>query len=305
MTAESYNADNPLITIGLPVYNGADHIGQTIESLLGQTFTDFEVVVSDNASTDGTLEILRDWEKKDNRIRVYAELSNRGGAWNFNRVVELARGEYFRWAGHDDLIDPNYLRACIDASRAAPRQTILVHTRTTLIDGDGKVLSEYDDDLNLTAAEPRARFARLVNRVGMANPIFGLMRLQDLKTTNLLGKYPSADLVLLGELAIRGQFLRIEQGMFFRRVHPKASWRAAGRHEGFAAWFDPARESRIVFPTWRLYLEFIKAAAKAPVSAGERLALVAVAVARWPWFRFKRMAAEIKRIPRVLLAKRS
>ena len=105
----------PRVTIGLPVYNGENYLAAAIESLLSQTFTDFELVICDNGSTDRTEQVCRAYAARDARIRYYREVENRGLAWNFSRTFELARGEYFKWHAHDDLCGPTLLRGALEA----------------------------------------------------------------------------------------------------------------------------------------------------------------------------------------------
>ena len=102
-------ADRPRVSIGLPVYNGENFLEFALDSILGQTFQDFELIISDNASTDATESICRRYAAKDSRIRYYRNPNNQGAAQNYNRVFALARGEYFKWAAHDDVCKPNYL----------------------------------------------------------------------------------------------------------------------------------------------------------------------------------------------------
>ena len=96
----------PRVSVGIPVFNGERFLAETIESILAQTFKDFEIVISDNASTDRTEEICRSYAARDPRIRYNRNDTNRGAAWNHNRVFELARGEYFKWQSHDDFCAP-------------------------------------------------------------------------------------------------------------------------------------------------------------------------------------------------------
>src|SRR6185295_20414870 len=100
----------PRVSIGLPVFNGEQLLRQAVDSLLAQTFSDFELVISDNGSTDGTEAICREYAARDSRIRYLREPENRGGSWNFSRLPPLARGEYFRWSCHDDICEPTHLR---------------------------------------------------------------------------------------------------------------------------------------------------------------------------------------------------
>ncbi|WNC85999.1 glycosyltransferase family 2 protein [Thermosynechococcus sp. QKsg1] len=99
----------PKVSIGMPVYNGAKFIREALDSLLAQTFTDFELIISDNASTDETEAICREYAAKDKRIRYVRQAQNLGAMANFKYVLDEARGEYFMWAAHDDLWESDYL----------------------------------------------------------------------------------------------------------------------------------------------------------------------------------------------------
>ncbi|MCT7961886.1 glycosyltransferase family 2 protein [Laspinema sp. D1] len=99
----------PKVSIGMPVYNGEPFIREALDSLLAQTFTDFELIISDNASTDGTEAICQEYAAKDKRIRYIRQTENRGAAANFQFVLDEAVGEYFMWAAHDDTWTKDYL----------------------------------------------------------------------------------------------------------------------------------------------------------------------------------------------------
>src|SRR5512141_2931759 len=105
---------SPRISIGLPVYNGEKYLELTIKSILAQSFTDFELIIADNASTDRTQEICQIYAARDRRIRYLRNEQNLGAAPNHNRVFQLSSGEYFKWSGYDDLIKPDFLAKCID-----------------------------------------------------------------------------------------------------------------------------------------------------------------------------------------------
>src|SRR5882762_1549884 len=117
----------PRISIGLPVYNGENFITDALESILGQTYTDFELIISDNASTDRTEALCKSYAARDPRIRYWRNAENLGAARNFNRVFELSSGEYFKWTAHDDVLAPDYLEKCIEASDRDP-SVVLVYT---------------------------------------------------------------------------------------------------------------------------------------------------------------------------------
>jgi glycosyltransferase involved in cell wall biosynthesis len=129
----------PRVTIGVPVFNGESFLAETLDSLLNQTFSDFEVVISDNASTDRTEEICRAYTARDPRVRYCREVVNRGAAWNHNRVFELARGEYFKWNSADDLCAPEFLARCV-AALDRDSAAVTAVSETVEIDERGKRL---------------------------------------------------------------------------------------------------------------------------------------------------------------------
>lgn len=103
----------PKVSIGLPVYNGANYLREALDSLLGQTFRDFELIISDNASTDATREIILEYQQRDSRIRYVQQESNIGASKNFLSVLAMAETELFMWASHDDIWAPNWLEVLI------------------------------------------------------------------------------------------------------------------------------------------------------------------------------------------------
>ena len=105
----------PRLSIGLPVYNGENYLAESLDALLGQSFEDFELIISDNASTDGTAAISRRYERLDSRVRYVRQPRNVGLAPNHNIVVEQARGELFKWASHDDVYGRELLERCVVA----------------------------------------------------------------------------------------------------------------------------------------------------------------------------------------------
>ena len=132
----------PRVSIGMPVYNGENFLAEALDSMLAQTFVDFELIISDNASTDRTKAICRDYAARDRRIRYHRVDDNQGATWNFNHTFELARGEYFKWAAHDDLCDPTFVARCVEVLDSDPT-VICCHTQTRHIDIHGNILWDY------------------------------------------------------------------------------------------------------------------------------------------------------------------
>jgi glycosyltransferase involved in cell wall biosynthesis len=255
----------PRVGVGLPVFNGAKYIAEAIESLLAQTFSDFELVISDNASTDATEEICRDFASRDSRIRYFREPRNRGAAWNFNRTVELARGEYFKWLSHDDVIGPHYLARAVDVLDQ-DRATVLCHSKTGIIDMRGDLVGDHDsDDLEAWELQGISREMELgrLQRVRSPFPyqrylgvllysvrcyeVFGLIRGSALRKTGLHRPYLSGEKVFLAELSLLGPFDEVPEILSFSRWHPdrfssNASVRAQNMH------VDPNSAHQILLP---------------------------------------------------------
>jgi glycosyltransferase involved in cell wall biosynthesis len=215
-------SERPLVSVGLPTYNGERFIAATLESLLAQTYAPIEIVVSDNASTDRTGEIVRAYAARDARIRYCRVPENRGAIYNFNRVVELAAGAYFMWAGDHDLWDPTYIEKCVKVLERDPG-VALVYARTRYIDEEGATLIErspdYRDDSAYRDArgERRRRYLGTIWQLNACNMFHGVVRLADLRRTHLLQGLWCADNLLVAELAMLGPFIQVEETLFFRR----------------------------------------------------------------------------------------
>ncbi len=261
--------DSPRVSIGLPVFNGEKYLAETLDSLLAQTYSDFELIISDNASTDGTQEICQAYAAEDGRIRYVRNETNLGASKNFNRVFELASGEYFKWAAHDDLCAPEYLERCIEVlDRDA--SVILCHSETMPIDEHGALLPDLDARLNVGSPKPHERFLRCLCVPHGQCALLGVIRADALGRTRLVGRYAAADRVLLGELALFGRFYEVPEYLFFYRIHPQQSWRRYATRQSREAWFDPTRAGKITFPHWRLFREHLISIGRAPLSWYER-----------------------------------
>jgi glycosyltransferase involved in cell wall biosynthesis len=250
--------NTPLISIGMPVYNGDLYLEKAIDAILKQTFTDFELIISDNASSDRTSEICLNYADRDSRIRYYRNETNLGAAKNYNRVFELARGEYFKWAAHDDWCAPEYLEKCLEILQKEP-SVILCYTKAYLVKEQENNLSIYtEDDLNIRSSKPHERLYKLLDTYGWNHvpQVFGLMRTDVLKKTLLIANYPHADRVLLAELALLGEFCELSDRLFYRRVHPKISQWANATDETLANWYDTKKKDKLVMAQWRRYFEY-------------------------------------------------
>jgi glycosyltransferase involved in cell wall biosynthesis len=261
--------NSPRVSIGMPIFNGEDYAAEAFDSLLQQTFSDFELIVSDNASTDRTEEICRAYAARDQRIRYFRSETNLGAAKNYNRVFSLSSGEYFKWAAHDDLCAPAVLERCVEVLDRE-EAVVLCYARSLLIDEQGEIMGSYADGLDLRSPDPLKRYGKFLKRQGLYHPIFGVIRSSALRETALIGNYHSSDRVLLAELILHGEFCELPDELFFRRIHPLISTTAHPSDSERTAWFDPERRGKVIFPRWRRLIEYLKGIMRAPLSWPQR-----------------------------------
>jgi glycosyltransferase involved in cell wall biosynthesis len=261
----------PRLTVGLPTFNGETYLAEALDALLGQTFGDFELVISDNASTDRTEEICRDYAGRDDRIRYVRQPHNLGCAANHNYLVHVARGELFKWASDDDLYARDLLGSCVAVLDASP-EVILSHAWTAMIDTDGEVTHQVIYDLSGDSPDPAERFRSML--FGLAgDDDYGVIRTDVLRRTALNQSYWHADRTIVAELSLHGRFRHVPEPLFFRRDHPGAM----RRHRSVRVWCanqDPRRASRLRHPLPRLLGEYVlgylTAIRRAPLTGAER-----------------------------------
>ena len=248
-----------LVSIGIPVYNGELYLAEALDSIACQSYGPLEIIISDNGSSDATEEICRRCAALDPRIRYYRNNVNRGSAWNFNAVFELARGEYFKWWAYDDLCDPSYVAKCVDVLEREPSVS-LCFAKTTIIDERGRRVQDYDDQMDLRSAEPELRFRQMLfRRAKQCNAQFGVIRASALEKTPLMGRYAASDDILLTELALLGRIYQIPENLFLRRDHPRTSTRMHAGVRRLVAYVDPQNTGEFHLPHWRWLLEHSRA----------------------------------------------
>ncbi len=208
----------PLISVGMPVFNAGQWLAQAIESVQAQTRSDWELLISDNGSTDDTASIAQHYARADGRIRCHRFHSNRGLTANWNIVAREACGRYFKWLSGTDRMAPELLARGVAVLEARP-EVVLVFGRTRWIDEIGHPMSLCELDFPVSDARPCERFLRQAANLSVNNQInAGLIRTQALRRTRLLADYPSSDLVLMAELALQGPFVLLPDELFQRRA---------------------------------------------------------------------------------------
>lgn len=266
----------PRVTIGVPIFNGETFLPEALDSLLNQTFSDLEIVISDNASTDRTQEICQAYAARDPRVHYYRNDVNRGAAWNHNRVFELARGEFFKWNSADDYCAPEFLARCVAALDKEPGAALAI-SEPVEVNEDGTPLKEITI-LNFTlipvvpsGAPAHVRFRQNIRLDHRCLTIYSLFRTDILRRTSLIASYADSDRVLLAHLALFGPCIVIPEALLFNREHAGRFGRSYNNWRDRAAWFDPSNANRKVFPFWRELSELLDTIRHSPLKWPEQL----------------------------------
>lgn len=274
----------PRVSIGVPVYNGERFLPETLDSLLAQTEGDFEILLCDNGSSDGTEAICRDYAARDPRIRYERNERNHGAAFNFNRTLDLARAPYFKWAAADDVCAPTFLEQCLAAIEADPG-AVLAYPLTAMIDDGGALIGRPDDVVRLGEwpADVRGRTRTIVGAVfrdgrAAATTVHGVIRTEALRRAHPFGAYFGSDFALVTELALLGGIAEVPELLAFMRRHPASSSGYARRpsakamesffHAGSRGWLGGQLALR------RSYVEVPRVILRSGEPLPRRLALV-------------------------------
>ncbi len=281
---------SPRVTVALPIYNAANYLRPTIDSILAQTDPDWELILADNASTDETLAICEEYARSDSRIRILTSDVNNGSAWNHNRCVAEARGQYFRWAGYDDPIAPDFNERCIEKMETDESIAIVVPGMNE-IDSNGDFLGHREALTAVDAETPHERFRQVIyGYTGEA--LLGLIRLDILRSTRLEGLYAFNDYILVVELALRGKIVPIPETLLDRRIHAEAINQMHATNRSRAVAHNPKLAGKILFPHWREGRELWRTTGLAKLSFSERWRS-RVSMLRWLKRRFRDLAHDL------------
>lgn len=273
------------VSIGMPAYNGGVYLELAVESLLRQSYRDFDLLIADNASTDDTPRVAARLAARDRRVRVVRNDRNIGATANFRRVLAEARGPYFKWACADDWCEPDFLEACVGVLDRRP-DVVLCFGLTTEVDADGRPLSVRSDGLDLDVANAVSRFDKAVARLGTRlNALQGVIRLDALRGTRGVGDFRGWDEALVVELALRGRFVELQRPLLYRRLHAAAA-SAATSLEARLRHIDPAGRKRLSFWWWRQLSEQARAVWAAPLPSSVKVRLFRRIVRRGWWLKW-------------------
>jgi glycosyltransferase involved in cell wall biosynthesis len=304
------------VSIGLPVYNGERWLTESLDSLLAQTFDDFELIICDNASTDGTEAICRRYAEHDHRVRYLRNAKNIGGMPNASRTFKLARGDYFRWAADDDVCGPTLLERLIEVLDNEPNVVVAVSPSIS-IDSRGEpvpygIVGKAEGNVGIrvsdralttdgqgvrmptegTSASPSRRFREVILTRGPAEASYGLIRSDVLRRTRLQQAYPGSDFVMLCDLALRGPFGLIDEPLFSKRWH--CGNLLTKRGPGRMVWSRPelAESGRLSFPHWVQLWGYTSTVLRAHLPLRERVSCMG-SILRWMRLKWKALAWDL------------
>jgi glycosyltransferase involved in cell wall biosynthesis len=285
--------------MGMPVFNGDEFLEEAIRSLIAQTYEDFELVISDNASNDRTREICLDYASQDSRIVYTRHDTNIGYCRNQNGIILKARGDYYLVTHSDDVRAPSYLSRTLEVLEADPT-VVVCYSQTRDIDEDGRPKAREVPYLRFHSTDYRERFADVIRMDHICEPDFGTTRMADLRATRLHGNYADSDRVLLAELSFRGRFVCIPEYLFFRRAHQGQSTAIAPGRQERTVWYDPNNRGRLLLPHFRQLLEYLAAIQRAPIGVGAK-AWCAARMCAWTATNRRRLLADLHYVLRQTL----
>ena len=275
-----------LVSLGLPVFNGENFIAPCIESILEQSYSNFELLISDNHSTDATSKICQDYQRRDPRIRYIRQATNLGAARNYNLVRREARGEFFKWVAHDDLLRADCLEESVRRLREQPT-AVLCYSAVAVIDSDGVVIHLDRAELVGTgSSSPAQRFAPAVMDEHLCLGVYGVIRNASLAGYGNYTSYDGTDRAIIARWALQGPFVYHPEPLISLRSHPGRYVRSARANpRDVLPWWDPDLAGKTTSHTRRLLADYVHMVGQADLTAAERrqcYLLIARAALR-PW----------------------
>lgn len=266
-TSVRQSGNAPRVSIGIPVFNGEAWIADAIDSILAQTYQNFELIISDNASSDSTVEICRRYVSADSRVRLLTNARNIGANRNYLAVLSAATAPLFKWASCNDICAPTFIERCVTALVADP-SAVLACPRAWVFENSADAAQPYEDDLELLSNSPAERFIAVLNSMALNNATNGVIRRDALTRVRQLGTYGRADIVLMAELALIGKFILVDERLFYRRMSAESATRLKSAREA-ELHLVPDSKSPLKWQHWIYHWAVLRAATRAPFANGE------------------------------------
>jgi hypothetical protein len=224
-SATQASVSGPLVSIGMPVYNGERHMRSALDSLLAQDHDNFELVISENGSTDGTRAICRDYAARDPRVRVHHQPRHVPAIDNFKTALELARGDYFMWAAVDDTWYPAFVRMAVDELERNPEAGVAMSAIERVWD-TGEPMDQIrfvgGDDVNDKGYYATTRGVTSTRKYNLF--IYGLFRTDVLKEAmRFAPQVPAWDRLVMCQIALATRFRYVDSILHTRMHHKQPS----------------------------------------------------------------------------------
>lgn len=278
------------LTFGIPVYNGERYLPDALASVQNQDLADIRIVISDNGSTDATQEICRRAAAEDDRIEYHRYEVNGGGIWNFRNVMELSNTELFTWMAADDIKRPGFARVSIDALDAAGPEFVFSCPRTQIMDGDGVVYEDLNDErMGLDAATPHERVRNLL-RAQASHPMYGVMRASALAKTRGVLSVLGDDMVLLVEMLCAGKMALAPEQLLIQRRHDE---QVSVQGVSSSSWFAPGQKGNRSFAETRTNIELYRGVAHSDLPWSEKVRTMSVIGPSWVFPRWRAMGRDV------------
>lgn len=238
----------PLVTLGVPVFDGGDQLEAALRALQAQTYPRVEILISDNASTDGTEALCRRLAEEDRRVRYVRQPTNIGANRNFEFLAREARGELFAWCAHDDLRLPGFVSACVAELLRRP-EAVLCNAAAAYLDDVGNIRPDWPDaTLETHGLGLAERVERLAGHRMHWVEVYGLIRRSALLRVLPIESGLGGDVVLVMKLLVLGQFAKVNDILFHYRfrtsvkpIRQVVEEAAGGTYVPLRPWTDMAR----------------------------------------------------------------
>lgn len=260
------------LTVGMPTYNAERHIAEAIESMLAQSYRDFELLISDNASTDRTEDICRHYQRSDSRITYVRQLQNLGATENYNFVFRESNSELFKWASSNDYCTEKTLENCINEIDKDPL-VVLCYPPAKLFEKSLEDARDYEDNMVTVADSSVTRFFHVVDNMALNNVMNGVTKSDALRRTPLIKEFPYADRNMVAELALIGKIVSASDCYFYRRMDAESATKLKSGAD-LLAHFDPRLKRPISFANWRVFSGYLSSLIRCKIGAASLLGTV-------------------------------
>jgi glycosyltransferase involved in cell wall biosynthesis len=291
------SAAPPLVSVGMPAYNAAQTLADSVECILRQDLADLELVISDNASSDGTWDIIQAYAAKDSRVVPLRQPFNVGANENYSAVFRAARGRYFKWASSNDWCAPDFLSRCVLVLDQRP-DAVLVSPRTFLFSDTLDQRKNCLDERSFDHDDPVQRFMDVTLGLHLNNVLNGVIRTDMLRRTRLIEHYRDADVELVAQLTLLGKILLLDEHLFGRRMDAKNATRLMSA-EAVRRHHHPYKSVRALLPGIRRAIGGAQTVLQSKLTPRQKLrALAWVGKSlRWRWPALRQELLDVLRHP--------